>query len=472
MSRTPRIPRSLPHRRAVARALLVATATVAAGCDACGRAPGPSAASSAEAPLPSAPASSAEAPAPSAPPDADPARTALALALADPGGSSDIDLEIRRLQKRVGKVAERMDAWLLLGRAWVRKARESADPGYYLHGGACAEVVLSRDPDSAPAQNLSALVLLNHHRFAEARDAAEQILQRDSDDLLALGTLSDASLALGRFEDAVAAAQKRNDLKPDLPSYSRASYLRWLQGDIAAAKSIARAALRAGDPRDPEPGAWVTVQAAMIFWHEGDHDGADRGFEEALKRVQDYPAALVGRARVAMARGDHARAAELLERAYERSPRVETAWLLGDAREAAGDAPGAEDAYALVTGRGPQHDDRTLALFHATRNRDIEEAVRLARKEAKTRGDIYTQDTLAWALYRRGLFEEARAASDRAIALGTKDAVLLYHAGAIRIASGRRVEGEKLVREALRLNPHFDRTGAAEAEQLLGREGR
>jgi hypothetical protein len=46
---------------------------------------------------------------------------------------------------------------------------------------------------------------------------------------------------------------------------------------------------------------------------------------------------------------------------------------------------------------------------------------------------------------------------------------LLYHAGAIRIALGDLARGERLVRDALDLNPRFDMTGAAEAEQLLAR---
>src|SRR5258708_18029883 len=103
------------------------------------------------------------------------------------------------------------------------------------------------------------------------------------------------------------------DLKPNLPAYSRASYLRWLQGDGPAAKEFIRRAIDAGnDSHDPEPRAWTIVQSALYFWHEGDYAGADAGFELALSAVTDYPPALVGRARVALARGEGARAAQLL----------------------------------------------------------------------------------------------------------------------------------------------------------------
>jgi tetratricopeptide (TPR) repeat protein len=320
--------------------------------------------------------------------------------------------------------------------------------------------------------NLRGLVLINDHRFADARDLAEQILAKDSDDVMAIGTLSDALLELGRFPEAAEAAQRMMDIKPNLPSYARASYIRWLQGDAAAAKSVIRLAIDARDPRDPEPGAWVLVQAAMIFWHEGDYDGADKGFDRALDAVGDYPPALVGKARVALAKGAWQRAAELLDRAYKQSPLVETAWLLGDARQAAGDAAGAADAYARAVKAGRQSDPRALALYYATKDLERDEAARLADAERKVRDDLYTQDTYAWALYRAGKLPEARAASDRAISLGTKDARLLYHAGAIRIAAGDKAGGAQLVRDALKLNPKFDVTGAAEAEKVLSNASR
>jgi tetratricopeptide (TPR) repeat protein len=257
------------------------------------------------------------------------------------------------------------------------------------------------------------------------------------------------------------------DLKPNLPSFSRASYIRWLRGDIEGAKTAIRKAIDGRDPNEPEPGAWAIVQAAMIFWHLGDYGGADAGFDKALQLFSDYPPALAGKGRVALAKGDAARAVELLASSYQKSPLVETAWLLADAKEAAGDAKGAEEARAKVVKTGRQTDPRTLAQFYATKGIEAAEALRLAEEELKVRGDIYTQDALAWALYRAGKFKEAREASDKAIALGTKDARLLYHAGAIRIALGDTAAGEKLVGEALKLSPKFDVTGSVEAEKLL-----
>jgi tetratricopeptide (TPR) repeat protein len=255
--------------------------------------------------------------------------------------------------------------------------------------------------------------------------------------------------------------------KPDLPAYVRASYLFWLQGRAGPALEAARRAINAGSGGDPEPRAWAMVQAAMIFWHRGDHEGANAGFDRALEVLHGYPPALVGKGRVALAQGDARGAADFLERAWRASPRAETAWLLGDARAAAGDEAGARAAYAELERLGRAAEPRVLALFLATKGKDPGEALRLAGEEYRVRPDLYGDDALAWALYRAGRLAEARAASARALRLGTPDARLLYHAGAIRIALGERAAGLALVRRALSMNPGFDWTGAAEARRLV-----
>jgi tetratricopeptide (TPR) repeat protein len=408
----------------------------------------------------------------SAPPVASAANaiaTARILALSKSDGTAAVDTQIAAARAFAEKYPDVVDHWIALGRLWVRKARDAGDPGMYLYAKACADVALDVDPGNLAAKNLIALVQLNDHRFYDALDTADRILAEYPDDLMALGSRSDALLELGRFEEATTAAQKMVNLKPNLPSYSRAAYLRWLTGDTKGAEQIAWKAIDAGrDPRDAEPYAWAIVQAAMMFWHDGDHKGANAGFEKALDAFKDYPPALVGKGRyLLLVQKDAKGAVAALERAYRQSPLVETAWLLGDAREAAGDAAGAAEAWALVVKHGRLGDARTLAQFYATKNRDVREALELTEAELKVRGGPYTDDARAWALYRAGKLVDARAASDRALRHGTKDAALLYHAGAIRIAAGDVEAGQKLVQEALARNPAFDATGAVEAAKLV-----
>jgi tetratricopeptide (TPR) repeat protein len=392
------------------------------------------------------------------------------LALLPCAGHAPVDAILDDLQQRAARDPRRLDTWVALGRAWVQKARVAADPGYYLNADAAADVALALAPDHPSALDVKGLVLLNEHRFTEARALAAGVVARLDFDPVAWGTLSDAELELGHFDAAVAAARKMMALKPNLPAYARAAYLQWLQGQLAEARESMRLAIDAA-PRNRADGdlrAWALTQAALLFWHEGDLDGADAGFALALSGLADYPPALVGRARVALARGQAITAAAWLEQAYAQSPLTETAWLLGDARTLAGDPSGAARAYQLVMQQGRRSDPRTLALYLATVNRTPAEALALAKEEASKRGDIYTADVYAWALYRAGRLHDAAAAAERATRLGTRDARLWYHLGAIRAALGDVDGGRQWARRALALNPAFDLVGAREAAQLAG----
>jgi tetratricopeptide (TPR) repeat protein len=402
------------------------------------------------------------------------------LALTPTAGDAELESARHRAQRPEAKA----EAWVVLGQAWVKKARATGDPGYYLSAEAAAEVALSLSPRFRPALGLKALALLNGHKFREARDLAKQILADAPDDLIALGALSDALLELGDIPGATDAVQKMMDAKPSLPSYSRASYLRWLRGDEGGARELIRLAIDAGrGARDREPSAWTLIQAAMIFWHAGDLEGADAGFDEALRQLPDYAPALVGKARVALAKGEKGarRAVDLLERALAATPTVEALWLLVDALELAGRPAETEKVVTRILREGRRGDRLGLASFLAAKGKNIDEALALLASERRdraggqdpeaNRANLYVEDAYSWALYRAGRFEEARAASDRACALGTPDARLLFHAGAIRLAQGQTDAGKRLLKQALARNPAFDVSGAAGAQRLLAGAG-
>jgi tetratricopeptide (TPR) repeat protein len=362
---------------------------------------------------------------------------------------------------------QRPEHWVGVGHAWMSQVRNSGDSGFALNAEACARVAQEIIPDHPGALGLIALVSLDAHDFARARELAESVIARDPHDAGALGTLSDAALELGDVPEARDSAQRLMDLAPGLGAYARASYLRWLHGDEAGALELARLAIdAAGDPNDLLTRAWALVQAASLFWHKGDHDGADAGYRMALQVRRDYAPALVGRGKVAAARGNSREAADFFTAALAAHADVETASLLGDTLRQLGDEAGAtrQDALAEQIGR---HDRRGLALHYANRRIQPERAVQLARAELQGRGDIYTEDALAWALYADGQFAEAAQHSDRALRLGTLDASLLYHQGAIRLALGDVGRAKGLLDRALQQNPGFDASGAKDARRLL-----
>jgi Flp pilus assembly protein TadD len=70
------------------------------------------------------------------------------------------------------------------------------------------------------------------------------------------------------------------------------------------------------------------------------------------------------------------------------------------------------------------------------------------------RGDIYTYDALAWALYKNKQYAEAEEAMKKAMQFKTPEPAFYYHAGLIDSALGKKDEARKMLRKALELNPH------------------
>jgi tetratricopeptide (TPR) repeat protein len=167
----------------------------------------------------------------------------------------------------------------------------------------------------------------------------------------------------------------------------------------------------------------------------GDVKGADGEYRQALSVQPGYHLALSGRAHCKALLGRRREAIRFYEQALAAIPRPDWAIALGELKEATGDRAGARAQFALaraaMAATGPSADtDRQLALFLADHG-DAKTALKHARRAVQSRDDIYTWDALAWALFKNGRYSEAWQASLRARRLGTKDAILLRHAGRI-----------------------------------------
>src|SRR5262249_11787870 len=156
----------------------------------------------------------------------------LALVLTPPGGDSPIDKAISRLQQQI-RSGRNAQAWLeQLGWAFVAKAPESFDPGFYKLAEQGARGIEMRNPQSQEAMLLRGHVLQNLHRFKESETLSRRLVaQRGLS--FDYGLLGDALMEQGKLSDAVEAYQRMMNLKPDLHAYARAAHMRWLKGDLA-----------------------------------------------------------------------------------------------------------------------------------------------------------------------------------------------------------------------------------------------
>jgi tetratricopeptide (TPR) repeat protein len=358
------------------------------------------------------------------------------LILAPHAGTGRLDAEIMRLQAKLRNETNTIPYLEKLGWLFVAKARESFDPGYYKLAEQCALCLESQQPGAAEALLLRGHVLQSLHRFKEAEVLARELVARRGLSF-DYGLLGDVLMEQGNLSEAREAYQKMVDQKPDMQAYARVSHLRWLKGDLAGAAEVMKLAIAAASPNAPESAAWVNTRLALLEFQRGSTDESRQRIDAALGYQRDYAPALLLRGRVLLAEGNTSEAIDALQRAAQLNPLPEYQWVLSDALRAAGRAEEADAVERQLRQDGAAADPRTFALYLASRGDSTATALDLARAELATRGDVFTHDALAWALAANGEVEAASREMDLALAEGTRDARLYFHAAIIAGKAGR-----------------------------------
>ena len=411
-------------------------------------------------------------PAPAVPTHVDPAPAAPANAA--PKGF-DPTAELTRIRADVDFWAARLTAHpndivaaVKLAESDVAEARMTGDVTDYLRAEQAADAAIVAQPGYLPAESMRASILVSLHRFPQARELARWILFRSPADSTALGVLGDASLELGDLTTAATAYSRLAIVADGSAAQVRAARLAFVEGDPAAAVAGDRTAVASATNDEGLEGDalgfyHVTLGETLIA--AGDPAGARSAFEAALAVRPDLPAALVGLAKLDAFDGQLSTAIAELDTAIAAIPLPDSlarrADLLtlrgepGDARKAQADMATVE-AIAQLAGEAGSVYDRGLSLYLSDHGLEPERAVTLARDELAIRPDVYGYDTLAWALLNAGDAAGADAPMQSALAAGTKDARLWYHAGLIALANGRPDEAATDLRGALALGPALD----------------
>jgi tetratricopeptide (TPR) repeat protein len=372
---------------------------------------------------------------------------ALSLVLTPQTGDSRTDKEISRLQQQIRNGRNPQLGLEQLGWAFVTKARESFDPGFYKLAEQCARSIEKRNPQSQEAMLLLAHVLQNLHRFKESETLARRLVQQRGLSF-DYGLLGDALMEQGKLGDAVDAYQRMMNLKPDLRAYARAAHIRWLKGDLEGAIEAMQLAVSAASPQDAESAAWVNTRLATYLFYAGEFNEAEQRCALALSLQNNYPPTLLLQGRILLGQSRFGEAVDALQNAVKLNPLPEYQWTLAEALRTADKENEASEVEAQLCQRGASNDPRTLALYLATRHEAPETALRLARAEFDSRSDVFTHDALAWSLAAAGNIPEALSEMQRALAEGTQDARLFFHAGIIASQAGQSADAGRWLRKA------------------------
>jgi tetratricopeptide (TPR) repeat protein len=392
-----------------------------------------------------------------------------------PGGLAQIDHSIAAWTANLDANEQDFLSARNLGLLYEARARLSGDVTDYARADEAATRSLSIEPRQLDVQALHARILLATHDFSGALAEASTIDRSAPDQPAVLAIIGDASLELGDVDAAAAIYHRIDALAPGPAVTARLARVAFLRGDAAGAVALAAEAhaAAAADQVDGPALSWYAYVAGIFSLSDGNPEGAVRWFDRALTAWPESYLALAGAARADAALGEVDTAIAGYRAAIAIAPQPDAVAALGDLLALRGEDAAAEELYATVLaiariqGEGGLVFNRQLALFLVDHDRDVAEALMLAEAELDERTDAYGYDVYAWALLANGRAAEADAAMATALATGTRDPRLLFHAGEIALALGDTARAQARLDESLAIRGALDPLSAARAVQSL-----
>ncbi len=391
-----------------------------------------------------------------------------------PTGSSDqLDVAIRNRQELLRAHPDNSVAWAELGSAYVQQARITANPVYYpkAAGALHRSVALKRHDNFEAMVGLGALANAQHN-FAAARSWGRRAERVNHYNANVYAVLNDALTQLGDYRGATAATQHMLDLRPGVPSFTRASYDFEQHGDNAGARFALDKALKiATSPADI---AFCRYYLGELAFNEGDARQAARQYALGLKVDPAYSPLLAGQAKAEGALGQTAAAIRDYTTVIGRVPQPQYVIELGELEQSLGHRAEARSQYELLGvefklfAANGVNDDLTRAQFEADHGEPAK-ALEHAKAEWGRRHSVLVADALAWALHQNGRDREALRYAKFANHLGWRNAGFVYHQAMIEASLGQRETARAGLARALKINPAFNPLQVPIARRTLAR---
>ncbi len=379
---------------------------------------------------------------------------------------------IARAEATLRETPNDTDALALLATSALSRAKETADSTWYARSESAARRALALDPKNVPALDAAATLANARHRFHDALAPAQASRRIAPDRFAPLEILTDANIEIGRYRVGFALAEQRLALRPDLASYSRASYAAELQGDRLRATQLMELAAEAGRPGTGDR-TWALTHVGFLRFGSGDLPGAERAIRGALRETPGDATALAGLAKVRAGAGDLDDAASLYRQALDAQPVAGYAAALAEVEEARGRTKASAESLDLANelDRREAANGVELELDSAATDADVRvptaDDVRRVRRGYRLRPGVAGDDAMGWVLTRAGLCDEGLRFARRSLRLGTKDALMFFHAAMAARCAGKSREAVSYLRAARCINPYFSVRWAPVAERML-----
>ena len=368
---------------------------------------------------------------------------------------------------------KKVQAYNELALAFLRRARETADPRYIKDSDAALAQGLKLDSTDFQLQRTQVALMLSRHEFAQARDRATVLNHRTPDDVMTYGYIAEADIALGNYPEAETNVQWMMNMRPyNTPALMVGATLRALYGDAHGAIDFLNRAYSQTSPAEVEELAWIANQIASIQIESGQSAAAAQTLEGAKEVFPRYPYTMENLARVRMAENRASDAVQLLMQVSSIGNDPHALYELARAQEAAGQAKEARATYAEFEklasepGRATDESRVDLILMYAKSPATAPNALKLAQQEIAARHDVMTLDAYAWALYVNAKYQDADAAAQKAIALGIQSAQIFDHVGHVAQKLNHNAEATKYFVLSIQSNPSSEY--ASDARKSVG----
>jgi tetratricopeptide (TPR) repeat protein len=375
---------------------------------------------------------------------------------------------VQKLQAAVKQNPADKKSLTALANYMIMEARASGNYSYY-DAAAMQYVnnVLAIDANNFEALCLKALIQLSQHHFSDGLATAQTVTKNNPYSAFVYGILADAYVEMGNYDSAVVAAEKMMEIRPDLRSYARTSYLREIYGDYAGAVEAMQAAVDAGNDGD-EATEWSRVQLGQLYENTGELTKAAMQYTLAANNRKGYPYPLAGLARIAIANKEYNKALTFYLQADSAVNNLIFKEDIADVYRLMGDNDKANEitlkaleemetkAQAAINDENIGHySDKEMAEAYI-KNGDYDKAVEHALAEYNRRpSNIDVNETLAWAYYKKGDKEKTIQYITTALKTKSKNPRLLCRAGLIYLQQGNKDEAKKYLQEGLKNNANL-----------------
>ncbi|MCS6804597.1 MAG: tetratricopeptide repeat protein [Acidobacteriota bacterium] len=362
-----------------------------------------------------------------------------------------------------------------LGAAYLRKARDTDDVAYYAKAEEALKRSLHLQPNYEALLHLTALYVAQH-RFQEAISYGWQAVEAVPSDTESYVYLSDAYFASGDYERATEVAVKMLAIKPDFYALTHSARCRYVRGDMEGALNQMQQALTVAvqDKVGQSLISWGYVQLGSHYFGVGDLNRAEQAYQQALAASPNDTLAIEHLAELRTAQRNFKAAIALYRKLLKQraNPEWQAALAgvyaqMGYTAQARRLRRQAEAAYRRAIAAGRVDYYRHLAHLYLDHDVNLAEALTLAQKDIELRRDVFAYDTLAWAYYKNGRYEQAAQTIQEALRWGIKDAELFFHAGMIYYRLGDATQARDYLERALATNPYFNASDSDMARTII-----